>query len=168
MWDLIVSVPDHCLSFYFESFAYLKFATFQYFFAGLRCRVIIGSLMRLYWSKLRSLTHPFFLVIWVPFWFILIFEYTIYLEFAKLQFVSYSFRFRVITSSLVRLYWPKLRSIKHLLSYECFHSKMFTGDTSERHLTWALKELIFYFYLPSLQLVFCRVAVVKRIPVDQP
>ena len=24
MWDLIVSVPDHCLSFYFESTAYLK------------------------------------------------------------------------------------------------------------------------------------------------
>ena len=23
MWDLLVSVPDHCLSFYFESTAYL-------------------------------------------------------------------------------------------------------------------------------------------------
>ena len=22
MWDLIVSVPDHCLSFYFKKFAY--------------------------------------------------------------------------------------------------------------------------------------------------
>ena len=28
IWDLIVSVPDHCLSFYFESTAYLKFAQF--------------------------------------------------------------------------------------------------------------------------------------------
>ena len=24
MWNLIVSVPDHCLSFYFESFSDLK------------------------------------------------------------------------------------------------------------------------------------------------
>ena len=31
-----------------------------------------------------------------------------------------------------------------------------------------LKELIFYFYLPSLQLVLCRVAAVKRLPVHQP
>ena len=31
IWDLIVSVPDHCLSFYFESTAYLKFANLQYF-----------------------------------------------------------------------------------------------------------------------------------------
>ena len=48
MWDLIVSVPDHCLSFYFESTAYLKFANFQYVSSGFRCRVITGSLMRLY------------------------------------------------------------------------------------------------------------------------
>ena len=48
MWDLIVSVPDHCLSFYFESTAYLKFAKLQYVFSGFRCRVITGSLMRLY------------------------------------------------------------------------------------------------------------------------
>ena len=32
----------------------------------------------------------------------------------------------------------------------------------------ALKKLIFYFYLPSLQLVLCRVAAVKRLPVHQP
>ena len=31
MWDLIVSVPDHCLSFYFESTTYLKFAKLQCF-----------------------------------------------------------------------------------------------------------------------------------------
>ena len=31
-----------------------------------------------------------------------------------------------------------------------------------------LKELIFEFYLPSLQLVLCRVAAVKRLPVHQP
>ena len=32
----------------------------------------------------------------------------------------------------------------------------------------ALKVLSFYFYLPSLQLVLCRVAAVKRLPVHQP
>ena len=48
MWDLIVSIPDHCLSFYFESTAYLKFAKLQYVSSGFRCRVIAGSLMRLY------------------------------------------------------------------------------------------------------------------------
>ena len=32
MWDLIVSVPDHCLSFYFELTAYLKFTKLQYVF----------------------------------------------------------------------------------------------------------------------------------------
>ena len=31
-----------------------------------------------------------------------------------------------------------------------------------------LKELIFDFYLPSLQLVLCRVAAVERLPVHQP
>ena len=31
-----------------------------------------------------------------------------------------------------------------------------------------LKELIFYFYLPSLQLVLCSMAAVKRLPVHQP
>ena len=31
-----------------------------------------------------------------------------------------------------------------------------------------LKELIFYFYLPSLQLVLYSVAAVKRLPVHQP
>ena len=31
-----------------------------------------------------------------------------------------------------------------------------------------LKELIFEFYLPSLQLVLCRVAAVKRLPLHQP
>ena len=31
-----------------------------------------------------------------------------------------------------------------------------------------LKELIFYFYLPSLQLVLCSVSAVKRLPVHQP
>ena len=29
MWDLIVSVPDHCLSFYFAHASYLKW---RYFF----------------------------------------------------------------------------------------------------------------------------------------
>ena len=48
IWDQIVSVPDHCLSFYFESTAYLKFAKLQYVSSGFRCRVITGSLMRLY------------------------------------------------------------------------------------------------------------------------
>ena len=28
MWDLIVSVPDHCLSFYFESFIELSLGIF--------------------------------------------------------------------------------------------------------------------------------------------
>ena len=37
------------------------------------------------------------------------------LKFAKLQYVSSSFRCRVITGSL------KLRSMTHLPSYECFH-----------------------------------------------
>ena len=32
--------------------------------------------------------------------------------------VSSGFRCRVITGSLMRLYWPKLRSMTHLLSYE--------------------------------------------------
>ena len=32
----------------FESTAYLKFAKLQYAFSGFRCRVITGSLMRLY------------------------------------------------------------------------------------------------------------------------
>ena len=36
MWDLIVSVPDHCLSFYF---------------------LLAEKLMRLYWPKLRSMTR---------------------------------------------------------------------------------------------------------------
>ena len=31
-----------------------------------------------------------------------------------------------------------------------------------------LKELSFYFYLPSLQLVVCSVAAVKRLPGHQP
>ena len=31
-----------------------------------------------------------------------------------------------------------------------------------------LKELIFEFYFPSLQLVLCRLAAVKRLPVHQP
>ena len=44
----IVLVPDHCLSFYFESTAYLIFAKLQYVSSGFRCRVITGSLMRLY------------------------------------------------------------------------------------------------------------------------
>ena len=57
MWDLIASVPDHCLSFYFESTAYLKFAKLQYVFSGFRCRVITGALMRFHWLKLRSMTH---------------------------------------------------------------------------------------------------------------
>ena len=41
IWDLIISVPDHCLSFYFSHFL-------QYISSGFRCRVITGSLMRLY------------------------------------------------------------------------------------------------------------------------
>ena len=48
IWDLIVSVPDHYLSFYFESTAYLKFAKLQYVSSSFRCRVMTGSLMRLY------------------------------------------------------------------------------------------------------------------------
>ena len=49
MWDLTVSVPDRCLAFYFESTAYLKFVNkLQYVSSGFRCRVITGSLMRLY------------------------------------------------------------------------------------------------------------------------
>ena len=32
MWDLIVSVPDHCLSFYFAVMCDLKRTTVQYFF----------------------------------------------------------------------------------------------------------------------------------------
>ena len=35
MWDLIVSVTDHCLSFYFESTAYLKFTKLQHVFLWL-------------------------------------------------------------------------------------------------------------------------------------
>ena len=31
IWDLIVSVPDHCLSFYFKSTAHLKFANCSMF-----------------------------------------------------------------------------------------------------------------------------------------
>ena len=31
-----------------------------------------------------------------------------------------------------------------------------------------LKELIFYFYLPLLQLVLCRVVAIKRLPIHQP
>ena len=34
---------------------------------------------------------------------------------------SSGFRCQVITGSLMRLYWPKLRSMTHLLSYECCH-----------------------------------------------
>ena len=49
MWDLIVSVPDHCLSFYFESTAYIAV-----YVLWLRCRVITRSLMRLYGVKVPS------------------------------------------------------------------------------------------------------------------
>ena len=73
-----------------------------------------------------------FLIIWTPFWFISVFESTAYLKFAKLQYVSSGFRCLVITGSLMRLYKPKLRSMTHLLSYECF--------------LLLSKELIFYFY----------------------
>ena len=31
MWDLIVSVPDHCLSFYFEKIDYLLNQVYLYF-----------------------------------------------------------------------------------------------------------------------------------------
>ena len=45
IWDLIVSVPDHCLSFYFESTAYMKFAKLQYVSSGFRCRVTDEALL---------------------------------------------------------------------------------------------------------------------------
>ena len=61
------------------------------------------------------------LITWTPFWFISVFESTVYLKFVKLQYVSSGFSCRVITGTLRRLYWPKLRSMTHLLSYECFH-----------------------------------------------
>ena len=42
MWDLIVLVLDHCLSFYFESPKKLQFV-----FPGFCPQIITGSLMRL-------------------------------------------------------------------------------------------------------------------------
>ena len=38
----------------FESTVYLKFAKLHYFSSGFRCRVITGSLMRLYFRMLTS------------------------------------------------------------------------------------------------------------------
>ena len=52
MWDLIVSVPDHCLSFYFEQIAKLEAKSCPNF--------IICSLMRL---KLAKVVHWNFLII---------------------------------------------------------------------------------------------------------
>ena len=43
-------------------------------------------------------------IIWTLIWFISVFESTVYLKFAKLQYVSSGFRCRVITGSLMRLY----------------------------------------------------------------
>ena len=63
----------------------------------------------------------YLLIIWTPFWFMSVFESTVYLKFAKLQYVSSGFHCRVITGSLMRLYWLKLCSMTHLLSYKCFH-----------------------------------------------
>ena len=45
-----------------------------------------------------------FLFIWTPFCFLLVFESTAYLKFAKLQYVFSGFRCRVIAGSLMRLY----------------------------------------------------------------
>ena len=32
MWDLIVSIPDHCLSFYFDVFDIIEFLISQYIY----------------------------------------------------------------------------------------------------------------------------------------
>ena len=46
--DLIVSIPDHCLSFYFQSTACLKITKLQQVSSGFRCKVITESLI---WLK---------------------------------------------------------------------------------------------------------------------
>ena len=44
MWDLIVSVPDHCLSLYFDyEHLHLKLMLLKHFGQGKLCRVSGGS-----------------------------------------------------------------------------------------------------------------------------
>ena len=38
MWDLIVSVPDHCLSFYFDQVSDATILQFKYFSRGISCQ----------------------------------------------------------------------------------------------------------------------------------
>ena len=39
MWDLIVSVPDHCLSYYFEKIAKLEAKNYHNFDAAETCQM---------------------------------------------------------------------------------------------------------------------------------
>ena len=56
-------------------------------------------------------------------------------------------------------YNRKASSLQPQILYTSFHDLI--------NLSLLLKELIFYFYLPSLQLVLCSVAAVKRLPIHQ-
>ena len=41
MWDLIVSVPDHCLSFYLEEIKFSKTVNVPITYHGRRCKITI-------------------------------------------------------------------------------------------------------------------------------
>ena len=49
MWDLIVSVPDHCLSFYFDHVECQKYPKFYY---GIVCIFIFGNFRQKYFHWL--------------------------------------------------------------------------------------------------------------------
>ena len=57
MWDLIVSVPDHCLSFYFSKFAYVRKKYFQTITDECKpCLKYMGALKLFYFYKTKYIT----------------------------------------------------------------------------------------------------------------
>ena len=87
---------------------------------------------------------------WTPFGFILVFSLTALL---KLEITVYFLwlSLPVHSGSLKRIYYSKLYSLAHTLSFEWFHCSKWIS-------------LIFAFYLLLLQLVLCCVAALKAAP----
>ena len=75
---------------------------FIFYFGPLRSAIIFWEIRNKWLVKTHILDR--FLFIWIPFWFMSVFESTACLKFAKLQYVSSGFRCRVIAGSLMRLY----------------------------------------------------------------
>ena len=69
----------------------------------------------------------------------------------------------ILTAQQLNNMQIKIKTLSSFKSNENIHKK--EGGCM---FSLLLKELIFEFYLPSLQLVLCRVAAVKRLPVHQP